>query len=1160
MDSPLTNRTHDDFDPTTGTDTSVRPRTTLRNDNSRSRSHSRWNARHTLSPIHETARTDASSHRGGRPRGQLPPPPSIPSCSRPSFALTPLRTSVSTPVTPTILHPLGKGAPSTMASNTNNSALSAAYFPTIPPYTRHPSQSHPIPAALDICSDLLSRPIMEWTLEDFSTPTESTGASVLLSLFIDFAHAKRPGGFTSSQRGLLAGAAKLTHPARLLSFIQNEDSAKLFIAVALAKTPAPPPQASLLRPADVPDLVLNDGLRRRISSPGLTRGDLLQILLPFFRFLYPADVGLDVVARQKTHSELTSLVYTVGDAHKLAQSRKGIFCPPTWFILTRADSSSSFLDEPLELRPIEHLGVSAPQFYALPPPLQKSTALSGLFAYLDLKLPSKVIIDVLVHLGNTDPTEIAALLQPAPFHTLCGLPPPRVHSLTLNRLKLILQHDGRGGSTSWHSPPGTIIQQWLMAVLPVLTHTTHIITLTLTPHGEERRELRIDPTLVPTPDSLLPFAHRVRASDGNFRRLELWLVTSCPDLGMDLSHMTTDRQTLTAYTQRLSSANLWVQQAEKYLADSVPCVLLANSQSREIDALIVGELQERIRAADFADADIPFYVSWCSIATSSDSHSTMAKCVFTHPMVAAAMTALFIELPTADTERFPITGHHCMLPLPHPSTHKNDDLIRKAVDQQSTFSQSVTFTMISGLPSTNWFTAPAQRLPSALRMPASCPSPTWAQIFLHGLVDLLPDPTASPIIAVTTDHSCTRCYFTAYADNAQHLIDYTRILHKLMADWAGPDYKLATEIRDARAATRLRQPPSKLTPPNSPDLQAQITNLTNLVQHLATKLDEQSLHLAPPDAASITSTLSSASQSALSHCDTFLSTLSSQLSSFLHDHSLQLASLYARSNSTDSRELQLNNLVRSFAVTSSTADKRTDSFRAAVDKNTEQVARLVEELSLLRQPGNTTLPLPLPDVRPDNTPSPPTTAPADPPTTLPSMPTADDHPQDGEDMTGNTEVIDVGTDVPILTDLCTTCGSGGSELCLCDGCSRLYHPACMTHSDTKNIMCRDCLASTHSTESDNASECSGASIDDSDTGCTSTKPSDEDSTPATSDTPTDGDGCKRLSPRGRAPRTSTLRFTRSTISQKPSPHYSQSTLSFTSKRNTTITDKPDPRP
>ena len=90
------------------------------------------------------------------------------------------------------------------------------------------------------------------------------------------------------------------------------------------------------------------------------------------------------------------------------------------------------------------------------PPLQKSTALSGLFAYLESKLPSNVIIDVLVRLGNADPMEIVALLQPTRFHTLAGLPPPRVPSLTLNRIKLILQHDSRGGSMTWHSPLGQL--------------------------------------------------------------------------------------------------------------------------------------------------------------------------------------------------------------------------------------------------------------------------------------------------------------------------------------------------------------------------------------------------------------------------------------------------------------------------------------------------------------------------------------------------------------------------------------------------------------------------------------------------------------------------------------------------------------------------------
>ena len=101
---------------------------------------------------------------------------------------------------------------------------------------------------------------------------------------------------------------------------------------------------------------------------------------------------------------------------------------------------------------------------------------------------------------------------------------------------------------------------------------------------------------------------------------------------------------------------------------------------------------------------------------------------------------------------------------------------------------------------------------------------------------MLPELAASPIIAMTTDYSCTRCYFTAYANGVKQLIDYTRILHKLMIDWAGPDFTITTEIRDAHAAARLRQAPRRPTETTrtSPDLQVQIMYLTTLVQQLLT--------------------------------------------------------------------------------------------------------------------------------------------------------------------------------------------------------------------------------------------------------------------------------------------------------------------------------------
>ena len=112
---------------------------------------------------------------------------------------------------------------------------------------------------------------------------------------------------------------------------------------------------------------------------------------PFLPFSLPGGCWTRRCSSSENALELTSLIYSNGDTQRLAQSWKGVFCPPTWFLLMRTDSgpapkpSPTLEPEPLELRPIEHLGISAPQFYALSPSRQKFTALAGLFAYLDSK-------------------------------------------------------------------------------------------------------------------------------------------------------------------------------------------------------------------------------------------------------------------------------------------------------------------------------------------------------------------------------------------------------------------------------------------------------------------------------------------------------------------------------------------------------------------------------------------------------------------------------------------------------------------------------------------------------------------------------------------------------------------------------------------------------
>jgi hypothetical protein len=177
------------------------PDSTLWEDCPPPRPRSQWNARHgSLYPIQELAR-GVSPHRAGRTQGPTTPLP--PHHARPhvNFMLTPLQKTPRMPITPMMHAPSARTdgtPPQELRPDTHDHTNAAKFFPAIPPYTRHPSQSPPTPVAMDIFNDLLLRPTTDWTLEDFNTPTESTRASVLLSLFIDFAHAKRPGGLTSS--------------------------------------------------------------------------------------------------------------------------------------------------------------------------------------------------------------------------------------------------------------------------------------------------------------------------------------------------------------------------------------------------------------------------------------------------------------------------------------------------------------------------------------------------------------------------------------------------------------------------------------------------------------------------------------------------------------------------------------------------------------------------------------------------------------------------------------------------------------------------------------------------------------------------------------------------------------------------------------------------
>jgi hypothetical protein len=98
---------------------------------------------------------------------------------------------------------------------------------------------------------------------------------------------------------------------------------------------------------------------------------------------------------------------------------------------------------------------------------------------------------------------------------------------------------------------------------------------------------------------------------------------------------------------------------------------------------------------------------------------------------------------------------------------------------------------------------------------------------------------------------------------------------------------------------------------------------------------------------SITSTLSSASHSAMMQCQSFLASQSSNMASFFNEHSTQLSSLYARSIALDSRETQLHHMIRTYTESAKRQEADTpkvELLQIAVEDNTRQVSQLVDTL------------------------------------------------------------------------------------------------------------------------------------------------------------------------------------------------------------------------
>ena len=162
-----------------------------------------------------------------------------------------------------------------------------------------------------------------------------------------------------------------------------------------------------------------------------------------------------------------------------------------------SDDTPSILETPT-FHPLLHMGITLSDFCALPPPTQKSTALTALPEYLADKLPPSTILQALIAIGKADPGEIISILQPERFHSLLGLPPPvAVISPTTHRYHLAFKHNGDSPSRCWRGQAASVLHTWLQAVSPLLRQAGYTLTFTLSPHLVQSDDLPVEHTTLP---------------------------------------------------------------------------------------------------------------------------------------------------------------------------------------------------------------------------------------------------------------------------------------------------------------------------------------------------------------------------------------------------------------------------------------------------------------------------------------------------------------------------------------------------------------------------------------------------------------------------------------------------------------------------------------
>lgn len=280
---------------------------------------------------------------------------------------------------------------------------------------------------------------------------------------------------------------------------------------------------------------------------------------------------------------------------------------------------------------------------------------------------------------------------------------------------------------------------------------------------------------------------------------DMWVITTCMTWGShDFEHKNT--KAAKQYFETLDANNIMVTNEEIYLADLIPCVALVGSERHDKDSHIHAEFKEQL---DRSGSDVPFQVIWCRLW--ENKREAMMKCIATTLELRGQVVDAFARIRQASVTKFyPVT--HAMEIYAIPSSgHKDILTLMEIIMSQRTYEENTIRIAITGLNKKD----PHDFHPKDTN--GKCSTLSMAELILVGGENDLDDDTRFVVTKVTADSTLSRCYLTAFKQDAQDLIDFTAALVPRFSMWVGGN----TEVRVLAGATENWVRKDKVPPPKT---------------------------------------------------------------------------------------------------------------------------------------------------------------------------------------------------------------------------------------------------------------------------------------------------------------------------------------------------------